>query len=53
MNVCVILATKIEFYVGDVPYGHTPSLQNARYTRLGYVDVSLINCGLFPSLHSP
>ena len=28
-------ATKIEFYVGDVPDGHTPSLQNARYTRLG------------------
>ena len=28
-------ATKIEFYVGDVPSGMHPNLQNARYTRLG------------------
>ena len=28
-------ATKIEFYVGDVPEGTPPSLQHARYTRLG------------------
>ena len=29
-------ATKIEFYVGDVPEGTPPSLQHARYTRLGW-----------------
>ena len=34
-NVLFVVATKVEFYVGDVPDGHTPSLQNARYTRLG------------------
>ena len=32
-----VVATKIEFYVGDVPDGLTPSLQSARYTRLGSV----------------
>lgn len=32
-----IAATKIEFYVGDVPDGYTVSLENARYTRLGFV----------------
>ncbi|ELT95484.1 hypothetical protein CAPTEDRAFT_170133 [Capitella teleta] len=35
-----LIATKIEFYVGDVPDGTTVSLQNARYTRLGYVALS-------------
>ena len=29
-------ATKIEFYVGDVAEDIPVSLQNARYTRLGY-----------------
>lgn len=35
-----LIATKIEFYVGDVPDGYTVSLENARYTRLGYVALS-------------
>ena len=29
------VATKIEFYVGDIPDDVPMSLQNARYTRLG------------------
>ena len=32
---CYISATKIEFYVGDVPDGQPVTLDNARYTRLG------------------
>ncbi|XP_064642037.1 centrosomal protein of 104 kDa-like isoform X2 [Lineus longissimus] len=35
-----LIPTKIEFYVGDVPDGTGMNLQNARYTRLGYVSVS-------------
>ncbi|XP_064610541.1 centrosomal protein of 104 kDa-like isoform X2 [Liolophura sinensis] len=35
-----LVATKIEFYVGDVPDDTAVSLQNARYTRLGYVSLS-------------
>lgn len=35
-----LIATKIEFYVGDVPDGYPVSLQNARYTRLGFVALS-------------
>ncbi|XP_074654970.1 centrosomal protein of 104 kDa-like [Tubulanus polymorphus] len=35
-----LIATKVEFYVGDVPEGTPVSLQNARYTRLGYVALS-------------
>ncbi|XP_013412883.1 centrosomal protein of 104 kDa isoform X2 [Lingula anatina] len=34
------IATKIEFYVGDVPEDTPVTLQNARYTRLGYVCMS-------------
>ncbi|XP_071110039.1 centrosomal protein of 104 kDa-like isoform X6 [Haliotis cracherodii] len=35
-----LIATKIEFYVGDVPDGVPLSLDTARYTRLGYVSLS-------------
>ncbi|KAK6175353.1 hypothetical protein SNE40_013837 [Patella caerulea] len=35
-----LISTKIEFFVGDVPDGTKPSLENARYTRLGYVSLS-------------
>ncbi|XP_070207078.1 centrosomal protein of 104 kDa-like isoform X2 [Littorina saxatilis] len=35
-----LIPTKIEFFVGDVPEGTTPLLENARYTRLGYVSLS-------------
>ena len=36
-------ATKIEFYVGDVPEGTSGNLQNARYTRLGYDSLIIIS----------
>ncbi|CAH1776232.1 unnamed protein product [Owenia fusiformis] len=35
-----LVATKVEFYVGDVPDGTPPTLQHARYTRLGYIELS-------------
>ncbi|VDI17138.1 centrosomal protein CEP104 [Mytilus galloprovincialis] len=35
-----LIATKIEFFVGDVPEDMSPNLENARYTRLGYVSLS-------------
>ncbi|XP_067659382.1 centrosomal protein of 104 kDa-like isoform X1 [Haliotis asinina] len=35
-----LIATKVEFYMGDVPDGLSPSLDTARYTRLGYVSLS-------------
>ncbi|KAK6175360.1 hypothetical protein SNE40_013841 [Patella caerulea] len=35
-----VTAKKIEFYVGDVPDGTKPSLESARYTRVGYVSFS-------------
>ncbi|KAK3104885.1 hypothetical protein FSP39_012411 [Pinctada imbricata] len=35
-----LVATKIEFYVGDVPDDMSQDLENARYTRLGYVSLS-------------
>lgn len=35
-----LIATKIEFFVGDVPDGLPVVLENARYTRLGYVSLS-------------
>lgn len=35
-----LIATKIEFFVGDVPDGMPLVLDNARYTRLGYVSLS-------------
>ncbi|XP_061197353.1 centrosomal protein of 104 kDa-like isoform X1 [Saccostrea echinata] len=35
-----LIATKIEFFVGDVPDEQTQDLENARYTRLGYVSLS-------------
>ncbi|KAL3861939.1 hypothetical protein ACJMK2_007949 [Sinanodonta woodiana] len=35
-----LIATKVEFFVGDVPDGVTVTLDNARYTRLGYVSLS-------------
>lgn len=31
----LITATKIEFFVGDVPDEQLQDLENARYTRLG------------------
>ncbi|GFO45194.1 centrosomal protein of 104 kda-like isoform x4, partial [Plakobranchus ocellatus] len=34
------LATKIEFFVGDVPDGTPLTLDSARYARLGYVSLS-------------
>ena len=36
MIITLFSATKIEFYVGDVPEGTPASLNHARYTRLGY-----------------
>ncbi|WAR15732.1 CE104-like protein [Mya arenaria] len=35
-----LIATRIEFFVGDVPDGMPVDLDNARYTRLGYVSLS-------------
>ncbi|XP_041377426.1 centrosomal protein of 104 kDa-like [Gigantopelta aegis] len=35
-----LIATKIEFFVGDVPDLTPLSLDNVRYTRLGYVSLS-------------
>lgn len=35
-----LIPTKIEFFVGDVPDGMPVVLDNARYTRLGYVSLS-------------
>lgn len=35
-----LVATKIEFFVGDVPEDMVLSPDNARYTRLGYVSLS-------------
>ena len=37
LTVCMasIVASRIEFYVGDVPTDMAINLQNARYTRLG------------------
>ncbi|KAK7477381.1 hypothetical protein BaRGS_00031357 [Batillaria attramentaria] len=35
-----LIPTKIEFFVGDVPEGTPMMLENARYTRLGYVSLS-------------
>ncbi|PAA51401.1 hypothetical protein BOX15_Mlig022803g1 [Macrostomum lignano] len=35
-----LIASKIEFFVGDVPDGVSHNLQNARYSRLGYVALS-------------
>ncbi|XP_048780566.1 centrosomal protein of 104 kDa-like isoform X2 [Ostrea edulis] len=35
-----LIATKIEFFVGDVPDEQSQDLENARYTRLGYVSLS-------------
>ncbi|XP_025081009.1 centrosomal protein of 104 kDa-like isoform X2 [Pomacea canaliculata] len=35
-----LIPTKIEFFVGDVPDGTPLLLENARYTRLGYVSLS-------------
>ncbi|XP_052715307.1 centrosomal protein of 104 kDa-like isoform X2 [Crassostrea angulata] len=35
-----LIATKIEFFVGDVPDEQLQDLENARYTRLGYVSLS-------------
>lgn len=35
-----LIATRIEFFVGDVPDGLPVVLDNARYTRLGYVSLS-------------
>lgn len=37
----LITATKIEFFVGDVPDEQLQDLENARYTRLGWVTVCL------------
>jgi len=33
----LVTATKIEFFVGDVPEDVSLTPENARYTRLGYV----------------
>lgn len=35
-----LIPTKIEFFVGDVPEDTQVLLENARYTRLGYVSLS-------------
>ncbi|XP_076451911.1 centrosomal protein of 104 kDa-like isoform X2 [Babylonia areolata] len=35
-----LIPTRIEFFVGDVPEGTPSVLENARYTRLGYVSLS-------------
>ncbi|KAH9514057.1 hypothetical protein Btru_030100 [Bulinus truncatus] len=36
----ILIPTKIEFFVGDVPDGAALSLESARYARLGYVSLS-------------
>ncbi|XP_078338788.1 centrosomal protein of 104 kDa-like isoform X2 [Crassostrea virginica] len=35
-----LIATKIEFFVGDIPDEQSQDIENARYTRLGYVSLS-------------
>lgn len=37
LEILFATATKIEFFVGDVPDGTPLLLENARYTRLGLV----------------
>ncbi|KAJ8320817.1 hypothetical protein KUTeg_002404 [Tegillarca granosa] len=35
-----LIATKIEFFIGDVPEDMAPVAENAKYQRLGYVSLS-------------